>query len=207
MHADLLAVQGALAAAQPHWVTLEVQGERARVAPALSPAQTYARLDEAFGETWGLAWHLESAAPTTVRCTLTLLGTARDGLGQALSLEGAQAAALSDAARAWGLLPAQLRTPDTWVDYDPEEGPNTDELSPEPGEDAPPPASRAPEPPPENPQMVKARRHLDDLMDQLREAGLGAQAARVIAKHGGGYGKDVDESRRIYSELKALQKS
>ncbi|MER3483234.1 MAG: DNA repair protein Rad52, partial [Meiothermus sp.] len=46
---------------------------------------------------------------------------------------------------------------------------------------------------------------IDRLIERLKEAGLGKQAAQIITRHGG-YGKTPDETRRVYGELRALLK-
>lgn len=202
MHSDLIAVQEALAGGEPRFALLEVSGDRARVAPVLAPARLFAALSGRFDEAWSLGYAVEHAAPFVVRCRLEFLGRSREGLGQAPGLADARDLALTDAARAWEVLPARFPTETAWVEYDPEEGPNVAELG---GDEAAPAAPALPPEPPRDPQMEKAKKHIDDLMDQLRGRGLGGPANRIIVMHGG-YGKDVDESRRIYAELKGLLK-
>lgn len=58
----------------------------------------------------------------------------------------------------------------------------------------------APEPAKPEPQEL-----IDRLMERLKEAGLGKQAALIVTKHGG-YGKTPDETRRLYGDLRALLK-
>lgn len=204
MPLDFSDVRGALATEEVRFATLEVRGERARVLPVLDADALYAQLNARFGEAWNLAWHLESGAPAVVRCRLEFLGHAREGLGVAVEVEHARRVALTDAARAWGLLPPHYEGEDTWVEYDPDEGPNTSELLAQGA--APARSMGVPPEPPRDPQLERAKKHIDDLMDQLRESGLGKQASLVLVKHGG-YGQSVEESRRVYAELKALQKS
>ncbi|MER3555653.1 MAG: DNA repair protein Rad52 [Meiothermus sp.] len=60
--------------------------------------------------------------------------------------------------------------------------------------------AEAPEPPKPEPQEL-----IDRLIERLKEAGLGKQAAQIITRHGG-YGKTPDETRRVYGELRALLK-
>ena len=52
--------------------------------------------------------------------------------------------------------------------------------------------------------MDKARRHIEDLLEQLKVAGRGGDAARILMR---GYGETLDESRAIYKELQALLKA
>lgn len=203
MHSDFIAVQGALAGEEVSYATLEVRGERARVTPAVPPSPLFAALNDRFHEAWGLEWRVESVSPPVVRCRMEFLGHAREGLGSASEVAEARRVALTEAARAWGLLPAPYHADAEWVEYDPEDGPNTSELG---GAELSPAPAGAPEAPPADPQMVRARQHIDDLMDQLREQALGAQANRVLMKHKG-YGETLEDSRRLYAELKALLKS
>ena len=49
--------------------------------------------------------------------------------------------------------------------------------------------------------MDKARRHIDDLMEQIRAAGKGREVAHLTLR---GYGESVEESRAIYKELQAI---
>lgn len=205
MHADLRALQGALSGQEPGWAALEVRGDRARVTPVLPPAVLYHHLNELIGENWDLDWDAQHTTPPIVRCRLTIQSRHRDGLGTAHDLDAARAVALTDAARAWGVLPVHIDGETTWVEYDPDEGPNTAELN----TDLPPTEVHAtttlPPEPPRDPQLEKARRHIDELVDRLREEGLGKEAGRILLKQG--YGNTIDESRRVYAELKTLLKA
>lgn len=49
--------------------------------------------------------------------------------------------------------------------------------------------------------MDKARRHIDELLEQLKAAGKGGEATRILMR---GYGETVDESRALYKQLKAI---
>ena len=111
--------------------------------------------------------------------------------------------ALADAARLYGVSAASGEI--TWVEFDPEEGANTTDLEAELDPDAVTPAApvaatRLPEPP-RDPQMDKARRHIDELLEQLKAAGKGGEATRILMR---GYGETVDESRALYKQLKAI---
>jgi len=204
MHADLTALRDALTREEVQYAVLEVRGDRARVTPVVSPGALFLHLTARFAEAWSLAWSVENATPSAVRCRLELLGSAREGLGIAGDLEQARALALTEAARAWTVLPAAYDAGDAWVEYDPDEGPNTSELlhDSDSGER---PAANLPPEPPRDPQMEKARKHIDELLDQLRERNLGKQASLVLVRHHG-YGETLEESRRVYAELKALMK-
>jgi hypothetical protein len=137
-----------------------------------------------------------------VRARLNVLGGVREGLAGGHTLQDAKLRALADAARYFGV---PLPTEPQWVEYDPEDGPNTADLDAEAEGAAAPaarPAPRAPEPP-RDPQMEKARRHIEDLIEQLKAAGKGGEGARVLLR---GYGETVEESRAIYKELQAILK-
>lgn len=202
MHADLEAVRDLLQREEPQWAVTELKGEQARVVAAPHLAGLYRALDSHFHEGWGIGWAVDSAAPPVVRCRLELLGSAREGLASAPSLADAQVLAAAEAARAWGLWAAAQEG--HWVEYDPEEGPNTAELSgPPPATGQSPQRAALPPEPDMDPQLLKARKHIDELLETLKAAGLGGKAARVLARRG--YGHTVDESREVYRELKAIQ--
>lgn len=44
---------------------------------------------------------------------------------------------------------------------------------------------------------------IDRLVERLRQMGKGREAARIIARHSG-YGRTAEETKRLYSELRAL---
>ncbi|MFC4640526.1 single-stranded DNA-binding protein [Deinococcus hohokamensis] len=195
---ELDRVREALRASMTAWATLEVRGDQARVMPAPDPDQLAAHLGSA-DPGWTLAWACDSAQPPVVRARLTLAGVSREGLATGQTLTDAKLAALADAARLYGVPSGDT----TWVEYDPEEGANTTDLDAEaPLPAAPRPVSRPPEPP-RDPQMEKARRHIEDLLEQLKVAGKGGDAARILMR---GYGETLDESRAIYKELQTLLK-
>lgn len=197
--ADLDRVREALSASLTAWATLEVCGDQARVSPAPEPERLAGQL-ESIDPAWSLTWGCDGLTPPVVRARLSLLGRVREGLATAHTLHDAKLAALADAARLYGVAAGESR----WVDYDAEEGANTTDLEPAMlGRGAPDHAALPPEPP-RDPQMEKARRHIDELMEQLRGAGHGAEAARVAMR---GYGETLEESRAIYKELQALLKS
>lgn len=192
-------VREALRASMSAWATLEVRGDQARVIPVPDPDQLALHLETADPQ-WALAWACDSVQPPVVRARLTLLGVSREGLSGGHSLNDAKWAALADAVRTFGVSPAG-EIP--WVEYDAEDGPNTsdlDEVTPLPTAPA---ASALPPEPPRDPQMEKARNHINDLLEQLKAAGLGGEAARILMR---GYGETVDESRAIYKEMHALLK-
>ncbi|WP_034385879.1 hypothetical protein [Deinococcus sp. YIM 77859] len=197
--ADLDRAREALRAAMTAWAVAEVRGDQARVTLVPDSDQLALHL-ERVDPAWSLTWACESVAPPVVRARLSVLGAVREGLASGHSLQDAKLRALADAAHFFGVA---LPTEAQWVEYDPEEGPNTADLVAEAESAAAPaarPAARPPEPP-RDPQMEKARRHIEDLMDQIRAAGKGGEAARVIMN---GYGETLEESRAIYKELQAI---
>ncbi|MFC4453412.1 single-stranded DNA-binding protein [Deinococcus sonorensis] len=189
----------ALRQALHSWAVLTVRGDRAQVMPAPDLDLLYAGLDRTLGNEWAVHYRAEHVAPPVVVARLTLSGMEREGLAQGHSLDDARRLALADALRAFGVTPAASEA--QWVEYDEEEGANVHELDQEAPATAAP-ATTLPPAPPRDPQLERARQHIDDLLEQLREAGLGAQAARVLARRG--YGNTLDESREVYKELKGL---
>ncbi|MDV6375155.1 single-stranded DNA-binding protein [Deinococcus arenicola] len=192
-------VREALRASMSAWATLEVRGDQARVIPVPDPDQLALHLETADPH-WALAWACDSVQPPVVRARLTLLGVTREGLSGGHTLMDAKAAALADAVRTFGVAPAG-EIP--WVEYDAEDGPNTsdlDEVTPLPSV----PAAALPPEPPRDPQMEKARDHINDLLEQLRAAGRGKETTRFMMR---GYGENVEESRAIYKEIQALLKN
>lgn len=203
---DLDPVREALRASMTAWATLEVRGDQARVVPAPDPDGLTAQLDRLVPD-WSLGWACDQAAspdqaaPYVVRARLSAAGVSREGLSAGPTLRDAKLAALAEAARFYGV---GSSGEGHWVEYDPEEGANTADLEPALGE-APEMARAAlPAEPPRDPQMDKARQHIDELMDQIRAAGKGKEAQRLLMS---GYGKTVAESREIYKELQAILRS
>ena len=60
------------------------------------------------------------------------------------------------------------------------------------------PAATAPEA-----QKPSAQELIDKLVARLREAGKGREAAALVVKYGG-YGADLESTRKLYGELRAL---
>ncbi|MBZ9752577.1 single-stranded DNA-binding protein [Deinococcus sp. HMF7620] len=192
-------VRDALRASMTAWATLSVRGDQARVTLTPDLAVLSAQLD-AIDPGWSLTWACDHVTPPIVRARLGVLGATREGLATGHTLADAKLAALADLARSYGVQPSSEAV---WVEYDPEDGANTAELEAEtPAPQAP--ASRPlPKEPPRDPQMDKARRHIEDLLEQLKVAGRGGDAARILMR---GYGETLDESRAIYKELQTLLK-
>lgn len=183
------------------WAVAEVRGEQARVTLAPEPDKLALHL-ERVDPAWRLGWTCPSVTPPVVGVRLEVCGAVREGLSGGHTLQDAKLRALADAARLFGVpLPPEGQ----WVEYDPEDGPNTADLAAEAEGAAAPAARPAPLPPepPRDPQMDKARRHIEDLVEQLRAAGKSGDATRVLLR---GYGETVEESRAIYKELQAILK-
>ncbi|GAA5502761.1 hypothetical protein Dxin01_02508 [Deinococcus xinjiangensis] len=195
---DLDRVREALRASMTAWATLELRDDQARVTPAPDLDLLATHL-EGVDSSWGIQWACDSVQPFVVRARLNVAGTSREGMAAGPTLQDAKLAALAEAARVYGVSPA---TEGHWVEYDQEEGANTADLDAE-AEPTPPPPTKLPPEPPRDPQMEKARRHIEDLLEQLKAAGKGGDAARVLMR---GYGETLDESRAIYKELQTLLK-
>ena len=195
------AVREVLRASLLDWAVLRVQEDRALVLPAPDLDALYSGLERVLDGEWSLGYAVDHIQPPVVRARLQLGSRVREGLGQGHTLGDARLLALTDALRACGVAPANLEG--QWVDYDPEEGVNVHELEPEAVGPAPRGTPAATVAQPTDPQLERARKHIDELLDGLREAGLGAQVARVLARRG--YGNTLEESREVYKELKALR--
>ncbi|SMB88786.1 single-stranded DNA-binding protein [Deinococcus hopiensis] len=199
--ADLDRAREALRASLTAWAVAEVRAGQARVTLVPAPDALALHL-ERVDAGWALSWACDSVTPPVVRARLTVCGVTREGLATGHTLNDARLCALADAAHFFGLpLPEEAQ----WVEYDPEDGANTADLDAETERAAAPSAQAVallPEPP-RDPQMDKARRHIEDLLEQLKAAGKGGDATRVLLR---GYGETVEESRGIYKELQAILK-
>ena len=65
------------------------------------------------------------------------------------------------------------------------------------------PLGTPPDAPEQAPIRSEGQRAIDKLMDRLREAGLGLEAARLVNAHHG-YGSDPDAARELYARLRQL---
>ena len=192
------------------WATVQVQSDRALVLPVPDLDALYAGLERALDGDWTIRYAAEQMTPPVVRASLHLGGRVREGLAQGHTLSDARLLALADALRAYGVAPASSEG--QWVEYDPEDGANIHELelhlppSPGPGRAGQGNVEQAatlPPAPPRDPQLERARQHIDDLLEGLRDAGQGKSAALILAQRG--YGNTLEESREVYKELKALK--
>ncbi|TFU25610.1 Rad52/Rad22 family DNA repair protein [Thermus tengchongensis] len=186
--------------------------KRALVVPYVDARTVLDRLDRVVGpEGWQDAYEVLADAERTVRdergerrerlvevkCRLTVLGVTKEDVGEGDSLKAAFSDALKRAAVKFGVGRYLYRLEKQWVDYDPEKGRFTPPRLPE-GEGSP----EAPLPEEEKPE---AYRLIDQLMERLKEKGLGKEAAKIVTKYGG-YGKTPEETKRLYGELRALLK-
>ncbi|WP_189066301.1 MULTISPECIES: single-stranded DNA-binding protein [Deinococcus] len=192
-------VRDALRASMTAWATLTVRDDQARVTLAPDLDVLAPHLDQ-IDPAWSLTWACDSVTPPVVRARLTVHGAAREGLATAHTLHDAKLAALAEMARSYGVRPT---SDPVWVEYDPEDGANTTELETDTPAPADLPERPLPPAPPRDPQMEKARRHIEDLLEQLKVAGRGGEAARILMR---GYGETLEESRAIYKELHAILK-
>jgi len=162
--------------------------KRALVVPYVDARAVLDRLDEVVGpEGWFDAYEplvLEKGA-YQVKCRLTVLGVTKEDVGEGESLKAAFSDALKRAAVKFGVGRHLYRMEKTWVPYDERTG----RFSP-PGR-----VGEKPEP----------QELIDRLVERLRQAGKGREAARILTRYGG-YGKTPEETRRLYGELRSLLK-
>ncbi|MBW6395556.1 MAG: Rad52/Rad22 family DNA repair protein [Thermus sp.] len=185
--------------------------KRALVVPYVDARTVLDRLDRVVGpEGWQDAYEVLADGERAVRdergerrerlvevkCRLTVLGVTKEDVGEGDSLKAAFSDALKRAAVKFGVGRYLYRLEKQWVDYDPEKGRFTPPKLPEPspGEE-----EGLEEEKPE------AYRLIDQLLERLKEKGLGKEAAKIVTRYGG-YGKTPEETKRLYGELRALLK-
>jgi len=186
--------------------------KRALVVPYVDARTVLDRLDRVVGpEGWQDAYEVLADAERTVRdergerrerlvevkCRLTIRGVTKEDVGEGDSLKAAFSDALKRAAVKFGVGRYLYRLEKQWVDYDPEKGRFTPPRLPE--------GEGAPEATPPEEEKPEAYRLIDQLMERLKEKGLGKEAAKIVTKYGG-YGKTPEETKRLYGELRALLK-
>ncbi len=193
---------------------------RALVVPYVDARAVQDRLDEVVGiQGWQDSYQVLHAPPPgaaggyAVKCRLTVMDVSKEDVGEGDSLKAAFSDALTRAAGKFGV-GRHLDANKQWVDHDPETGqfnpPGVEQgdlvyrglpggmptSAPEARKASPSPAGEAkPEP----------QELIDRLIERLKEAGLGKQAAQIVMKYGG-YGKQPEETRKLYGELRALLK-
>lgn len=171
-----------------HWQVIETQGERLRLQPVLQAQALWERLDDVLAFAWSLELAVVSVQPAVVCAHLHCLGAKRSGIGQGLNLEAAEIAAISAAAKAFGIGQDELSLPHRW-----EQAATTGAASG--GTSA---AATASITDQDKPQ---AHRHIDDLVEKLRAAGLGLPTAKLMMR---GYGETIEENRALYKQLRDL---
>ncbi|MFN8510335.1 MAG: hypothetical protein U0Z75_07220 [Deinococcaceae bacterium] len=178
-----------------YWQKLEEMVDMARWHKVLSKTALLGRLDDLLGLEWHLKLEVISPLPAVVIAHLTLHSTVRSGIGEGSNLQEAEVAALSQAALAFGMAHEELTVPSEWhpLDWKPET-PLTD----------PAPTTEMDLQPQD--EKLKAHQHIDELIDQLRELGLGLESAKIM-KNFKGYGETLEESRQLYRALKELKRA
>ena len=161
---------------------------RALVVPYVDVRAVLDRLDEAVGpEGWRDAYELltQGEGFYAVKCRLTVLGVTKEDVGEGETLKAAFSDALKRAAVKFGVGRHLYRMEKVWVDYDEKSGRFV------------PPGVRQGAGKPEAHELI------DRLVERLKLAGKGREAARLIARYGG-YGRTPEETKRLYGELRAL---
>jgi hypothetical protein len=197
--------------------------KRALVQPHLDARAIMDRLDTVVGPGgWQDSYDVDNER-AQAKCRLTILGIAKEDVGEAApaqgsagqaSIKSAVADALKRAAVKFGIGRYLTRVEATWVDYDDEsrrplELPALPEWAlpenPKPAvplaaTDTPAPAVR---PTPRTPQSPSAGDSvLADLLRELRELPGGENAIRRVVGRGDWSGRPLDEKRRLYGELR-----
>ena len=153
------------------------------------------RLEQHFGPySWQDSYELLLQNPITVKARLSLhidgLGlVSREDVGTGPNFPQALAHAFQRAALKFGLgreLQADAR----------------EVLA----QDQPTPGDTPPGQPPQDEAKPDAHKHIDGLLEQLKAQGMGKEAAKTVMKYGG-YGRNLDESRQLFVELRNLLKT
>ncbi|MDZ7800170.1 MAG: hypothetical protein U5K81_05175 [Trueperaceae bacterium] len=195
-------------------------GARVRLAPRPSAAALRARLDEVVGpEAWSLRlrpWGADgliaelaiggatrAAARKAPPGRRTHAGAAAPEAGW--DADRLAASAFAAAAGAFGIETGIRLQDDGWVDADPDTGeplylPEHRGAAPAPPADPPSGGTDGAAPADDKPE---GHAMIDRLVERLRGEGLGAEAARIVTLHGG-YGRDAEERRALYAELRAV---
>lgn len=196
------------------WSVAEVErsGERALLEPAWSPQEVRGRLDAELGLA-GWSYSLSAAGEMGVLCTLTIGNATRAAAasnpGAGVPLEDVAELAFTRAARQFGLAPDYLSTHDSyWVDYDPEaaqplydpDGVEAPAATNSAGTAVQGTGAKAPEAAAQQ-ASNELLAMIERLVDRLRGAGLGKEAAQLVARHHGG---SAEQSRELYARLREL---
>ena len=213
------------------WLVVEIDDEaqKARVVPYVDAMALAQALDRTYGrDAW--ANRYVSLGDSAVACEVQIDGLAKSAVagtrGAPAYPHELAAAALTRATAMHGApLPVDVQQ-DAWVDWDPdqrqvlywpeapagspssapEEVPVSD-LAETQLSEPPPPLDMTPQGAEQVPEQVAIRsegqRAIDKLVDRLREAGLGLEAAKLVNAHLG-YGNDPDAARELYARLRQL---
>ena len=187
---------------------------RALVAPYVDARAVLDRLDEVVGaHGWQDTYEVlptptQASGRYAVKCRLTVMDISKEDVGEGDSYKAAFTDALQRTAVKFGLGRFLYRLEKQWVDHDPETGKFSPPQVPTEAEYKNP-TAQMPVPLAAPPATTEAKPEpqelIDRLVERLREAGLGKQAAQIVMKYGG-YGKHPDETRKLYGELRALLK-
>lgn len=215
---------------QLYWQKLEEVAEMARWQVVLHREALFERLDSILSLEWGFRLEVISPLPAVVVAHLELGGGVRSGMGEGLSLMEAQVAALSQAALAYGIAQDELFQPHQWHNLDwkalqhktQHKSPRAEVNDVTPMIDVtngmasvdsamtvtvtiPPAPTPHVSTAPLEPVKPDPKQAIDDLVDELREMGLGLESAKIMREFKG-YGETLEESRKLYSMLKAIKK-
>ncbi|MGK0618410.1 Rad52/Rad22 family DNA repair protein [Meiothermus cerbereus] len=189
---------------------------RALVAPYVSHKAVLDRLDEVVGvQGWQDSYEVlqtpaQPAGLYAVKCRLTIMDICKEDVGEGDSLKAAFAEALVRAAVKFGVGRFLIQLEQQWVEHDPVSGKFTPPVLGmaegyiEPATETKPLQRSASSPIPSE-VKPEPQELIDRLIERLKHAGLGKQAALIVMKYGG-YGKHPEETRKLYGELRALLK-
>ena len=174
------------------WQVVErsLDGLTARLRPCLAASALRGRLDEVVGKA-GWSYALFAVGEQAIGCNLTILGVSRAAV---IAVEQRDLAACADevlarAAEQFELLPP-VDPAEYWVEVDPE----TKEPLYEPSwQPAAAPVS----------EKSAGRQAIDRLLERLKTAGAGREAAALVVRYGG-YGESQEASRELYAKLRAI---
>lgn len=170
--------------------------QRGRVRATVGPVSVLERLDASVGPGgWSQSLEVASQAPPAVRCRLRVGTIERDAIESGASLSEAAERALVRAAHAFGIGRYLARLPLYWVRLDESGAPSETPSLPAWATPAAVPAGAR--------ERTPERDRIDAVLDRLRSAGLGRQAAVVVGRYGG-YGRTPDDARRLHAELAAM---
>lgn len=186
--------------------SLSKDKREALVVPVVELETVLERLDDVLGvQGWQDSYEVIASGVdiAMVKCRLNIGGIGKEDVGEGENLKAAFADALKRAALKFGV-GRYLLGEQHWVAHDPETGGFSDPTAEETAASSPSnpeaePTSVADPPKPEPQELI------DRLIERLKENGLGKQAALIVTKYGG-YGKNTDDTRKLYSELRALLK-